>query len=98
MTVDKCYSMTVDKCYQRVVRGAYNGPRLGIRRPAEPERGGPQLPALPAGPVADTGGPWNWAGRRADHDRRRGTRPERGSTGGAVRRRGGQAARPVAAW
>src|SRR5207245_5148209 len=75
---------------------AYTGRRFGLRRPAEPERDGAQLSALFSWPLSHARSARGWTGRRPDHDRGRGARPERGPAGGAVRRRGGQAARPVA--
>src|SRR6202022_1173058 len=86
----------VENMYAGAPVPAYNGPRFGFRRPAELEGGGPQLPAMPAGSFADQGGARGGPGRRADHDRRRGARPERGPAGRALRRRGWQAAGPVA--
>src|SRR6266853_3454158 len=88
----------VENMYAGAPVPAYNGPRFGFRRPAELERRRSPVPQVPARPLADAGGPWSWAGRRADHDRRRGAGAERGSTGRALRRRSGQAPRPVAAW
>src|SRR5207245_2879274 len=87
----------VEKVYAGAPVPAYNGPRFGLRRPAELERRRSPVPQVPARPFADAGGPWSWAVRRADHDRRRGARAERGPAGGAIRWGGGQAARSAPA-
>src|SRR5438270_11860666 len=70
---------------------AYNGPRFGLRRPAELERSGSPMPALPAGSLPYQGSPGGGTVDRADHDRGRGPRSERGSAGRAVRGGGGEA-------
>src|SRR2546428_13033839 len=82
----------VEKVYAGAPVSAYNGPRFGLRRPAELERRRSPVPQVPARSFADAGGPWSWAVRRADHDRRRGARAEPGTAGGAIRWDGGQAA------
>src|SRR2546430_17643602 len=74
----------VEKVYAGAPVPAYNGPRFGLRRPVELERRRSSVSQVPAGPFADTGGPWSWAGRRADHDRRGGARSARGPAGRAV--------------
>src|SRR2546430_13554642 len=77
----------VEKMYAGASVPAYNGPRFGLRRPAELERRRSPVSEVSARPFADAGGPWSWAGRRADHHCRRGAGAERGSTGRALRRR-----------
>src|SRR3984893_623104 len=88
----------VEKMYAGAPVPAYNGPRFGFCRPAELERGGSRLPALPAGLLANQSGAGSGPGRCPHRDRGGSAWAERGPAGRALRRGGGQTARSVAFW